>query len=61
MKRVKVRTEWFVLHPRKDMRFWLAVALRIKTRGVRHKDFNKIKLICLEVDSQINQLKGDLT
>ena len=56
-----MRTEWFVLHPRKDMRFWLAVALRIKTRGVRHKDFNTIKLICLEVDSQFNQLKGDYT
>jgi hypothetical protein len=59
MKRVKVRTEWMGLHPRNDMRFWLAVALRVKTRSVRHKDFHTIKLICMEVDHQIKQLKGD--
>lgn len=61
MRRVKVRTEWYVLHPRRDMRFWLAVALRVKTRSVRHKDFSKIKQICMEVDTQIKQLKGELT
>jgi len=43
------------------MRFWLAVALRVKTRSVRHKDFSKIKQICMEVDTQIKQLKGELT
>ena len=61
MRRVKVRTEWYALHPRRDMRFWLAVALRVKTRSVRHKDFSKIKQICMEVDTQINQLKGELS
>lgn len=61
--RLAVRAEWMALYPkRKDMRFWLAVALRIKTRRIRHKDRNAIISLCHEVNAEITQLKsGEIT
>lgn len=49
-KRVTVRREWFALHPRKDLGFWLAVAKRVRDRKVKHADHATIKSICEEVN-----------
>lgn len=45
-----VRTEWMRLHPRKDMKFWMAVSKRVRERNVRHADLSTIKAICEELD-----------
>jgi len=45
-----VRTAWMHLHPRKDMKFWLAVSKRVRERNVRHADYQSIKAICEELD-----------
>lgn len=50
-KRYTVRREWFTLYPRKDHSFWLAVARRVRERGVRHNDHVSIRIICEEVNS----------
>jgi hypothetical protein len=61
--KLSVRSEWMALYPqRRDMRFWLAVALRIKTRRIRHKDHAAIISLCHEVNTQVSQLKsGEIT
>mgnify|MGYP005989234921 CR=1 FL=1 len=45
-----VRAEWMRLHPRKDMKFWMAVSKRVRERNVRHADLSTIKAICEELD-----------
>lgn len=46
-----IKTEWFKLHPRTNGAFWWRVAMLVRKRRVRHRDTEKIRAICVEVDS----------
>lgn len=55
--RVTARVEWMRAWPRRgrNVRFWSEVARRVKARRVRHKDLDRVRAICEEVDEEIRR------
>lgn len=50
-RRVTIRREWFVLSERRSMRFWGAVAKRVRERRVRHADLDAVMSVVMEVEN----------
>lgn len=58
--RVTVRAEWYPLWPKRgrNYRFWMEVGRRVKARRVRHKDYTRVRAICIEVEAELHKRKA---
>lgn len=57
---VRVPVHWFGLWPRRDLRFWGCVALRVRSERVRSMDRARVMKICSEVERDLAAAKhGD--
>lgn len=47
----KVRKHWFKLYPWRPPEFWWRVGCTVRVNRVRHKDNDKIVLVCRLIDA----------
>lgn len=48
-KTIRIPSEWYALVPRQRLAFWVKVALAAKKKGIRKRDYEKIKDLALQL------------